>query len=271
MNFNFLSPVSDNVLAHNELLSPQALGKKIKIHSEQDGLPDLENVSLVIIGVLENRKDVNYIGEDLSFDTIRISLYSLFPGNWNTTVADLGDIKKGDSVEDTYFALSTTISVLLEKNIIPILLGGSQDLTYANYRSYDTMAPMVNIVNVDSNFDLGDTSVEMKNNSYLGKIIMEQPYNLFNYSAIGYQTYFNAQEEIDLVRNVFKTKNIFYKREVDKLKRNVMRQKNKGEMYQDDLRELVKLAKEIDKNTNDEESLTPKKVESVLFYVNRNE
>jgi len=50
-----------------------------------------------------------------------------------------------------------------------------------------------------------------------------------------------------------------------------MRQKNKGEMYQDDLRELVKLAKEIDKNTNDEESLTPKKVESVLFYVNRNE
>jgi len=203
MSFNFLTPVSDNVLAHKELLSQQALGKIMKIHSEQEGLPDLEDVALAIIGVLENRNDVNYIGEDLSFDTIRISLYSLFPGNWHSTIADLGDIKKGESVEDTYFALRTTISVLLEKNIIPIIIGGSQDLTYANYRAFDTMSPMVNIVNVDSNFDLGDASVEMKNNSFLGKTIMEQPYNLFNYSVIGYQTYFNAQEEIDLMDKLY--------------------------------------------------------------------
>jgi len=79
------------------------------------------------------------------------------------------------------------------------------------------------------------------------------------------------QAEIDLVRDVFKTRNIFYKREIDKLKRTIMRQKNKGDMYQDDLRDLVKVAKEIDKNTPDEEALTPKKVESVLFYVNKNE
>jgi len=203
MSFNFLTPVSDNVLAHKELLSQQALGKIMKIHSEQEGLPDLEDVALAIIGVLENRNDVNYIGEALSFDTIRISLYSLFPGNWHSTIADLGDIKKGESVEDTYFALRTTISVLLEKNIIPIIIGGSQDLTYANYRAFDTMSPMVNIVNVDSNFDLGDASVEMKNNSFLGKTIMEQPYNLFNYSVIGYQTYFNAQEEIDLMDKLY--------------------------------------------------------------------
>mgnify|MGYP000327250299 CR=1 FL=1 len=63
MNFNFLSPVSDTVLAHNELLSAQALGRKLKIHSNQLGFPDLEGVSIAIIGVLENRNDVNYLGE----------------------------------------------------------------------------------------------------------------------------------------------------------------------------------------------------------------
>ncbi|WP_204346787.1 formimidoylglutamase [Psychroserpens algicola] len=203
MNFNFLSPVSDAVLAHNELLSEQALGKKIKIHSSQLGIPDLDKVKLAIIGVKENRNDVNYMGEALSFDTIRTALYSLFPGNWHTAIADLGDIPAGSSIEDTYYALRTIISVLIEKKIIPIIIGGSQDLTYANYRAYDTMAPMVNIVNVDSNFDLGDASVEMKNNSFLGKIILEQPYNLFNYSAIGYQTYFNSQEEIDLMEKLY--------------------------------------------------------------------
>ncbi|MBR9844913.1 MAG: formimidoylglutamase [Algicola sp.] len=203
MNFNFLSPVTDAVLAHNELLSEQAFGKKIKIHSSQNGIPDLDDVKLAIIGVKENRNDVNYIGEELSFDIIRTSLYSLFPGNWHTSVADLGDIPAGSTIEDTYYALRTIISVLIEKKIIPIIIGGSQDLTYANYRAYDTMAPMVNIVNVDSNFDLGDASVEMKNNSFLGKIILEQPYNLFNYSTIGYQTYFNSQEEIDLMDKLY--------------------------------------------------------------------
>lgn len=203
MNFNFLSPVSDSVLAHNELLSQQALGRKFKIHSQQNGIPNLDEVKLAIIGVLENRNDVNYIGEDIHFDDIRKSLYALFPGNWTTSIADLGDIKQGDSVEDTYFALRTTITVLLEKKIIPIILGGSQDLTYANYRAYDNLSPMVNIVNVDSNFDLGDANFPIKNNSYLGKIILEQPFNLFNYSTIGYQTYFNAQEEIDLMDKLY--------------------------------------------------------------------
>ena len=60
MNFNFLSPVSDTVLAHNELLSSQALGRIIRIHSIQKGIPDLEGVNVAILGVLENRNDINY-------------------------------------------------------------------------------------------------------------------------------------------------------------------------------------------------------------------
>ncbi len=203
MTFNFLSPVSDRVLSDNEFLSPQALGKKLRIHSQQQGLPDLDNVKIVIIGVLENRNDVNYISSNVQLDSVRKVLYGLYPGNWHTTMADLGDIRQGDSVEDTYFALRTTIAVLLEKQIIPIILGGSQDLTYPNYRAYDSILPMVNIVSVDSNFDLGDSTLPMKNNSYLGKIILEQPYNLFNYSTIGYQTYFNSQEEIDLMEKLY--------------------------------------------------------------------
>ena len=32
---------------------------------------------------------------------------------------------------------------------------------------------------------------------------MKQPNNLFNYSNLGYQTYFNSQEEIDLINSLF--------------------------------------------------------------------
>ena len=203
MNFNFLTPVSDAVLVHNELIGQQALGKKIKVHSRQNGIPDLDDVQIAIIGVQEHRHDVNYMGADISFDSIRKTLYGLFPGNWSTVIADLGDIEPGESVEDTYFAIRTAITVLVEKNIIPIILGGSQDLTYANYRAYDSVMPMINIVNIDTNFDLGDANLPIRNTSYVGKIIVEEPYNLFNYSTIGYQTYFNSQEEIDLMEKLY--------------------------------------------------------------------
>jgi arginase family enzyme len=203
MNFNFLSPVSELVLAHNELLSQQALGRKLRVHSKQQGIPDLEGVNVALIGVLENRNDYNYIGEEFQLNEIRKAFYSLFPGSWNTVIADLGDINQGESVEDTYFALKTTVTILIQKKIIPVIIGGSQDLTYANYRAYDAIIPMINIVNIDCKFDLGDSNKPIKNNSFVGKIILDQPYNLFNYATIGYQTYFNSQEEIDLMDKLY--------------------------------------------------------------------
>lgn len=203
MNFNFLSPVPDFVLAHNQLLSTQALGRKLRIHSAQNGIPDLKGVNIAILGVLENRNDINYLGEEYKLNEIRKSLYALYPGSWSTAIADLGDINRGESVEDTYFALKTTIAILIKKKIIPIIIGGSQDLTYANYRAYDDLIPMVNIVNVDCSFNLGDSTKPIKNNSFVGKIILDEPYNLFNYANIGYQTYFNSQEEIDLMDKLY--------------------------------------------------------------------
>lgn len=203
MNFSFLSSVSEDVLAHNSILSELTLGRKLKIHTEEEGIPDLEGVSIVIIGVLENRNAVNYSGDNVNLDSVRKELYSLFPGNWSTSIADLGDIKRGESVEDTYFALRETVSILVTKQIIPVILGGSQDLTYPIYRAYDELVPMVNLVNVDAKFDLGDSSKPIKNDCFVGKIILDKPYNLFNYSTIGYQTYFNSQEEIDLMQKLY--------------------------------------------------------------------
>ncbi|MGJ5640496.1 formimidoylglutamase [Formosa sp. S-31] len=202
-DLNFLVPVPDVVLAHNELLSPQAFGRKLLIHSAQNGLPELEGVSIALLGVLENRNDANYIGEAFSLNEIRKTLYTLYPGSWSTTIADLGDIPKGETIEDTYFALKETVTELVRANIIPVIIGGSQDLTFPVYRAFDNLIPMVNIVNVDRRFDLGDSSKPMKNDSFVGKIILDEPYNLFNYATVGYQTYFNSQEEIDLMEKLY--------------------------------------------------------------------
>ncbi|SEL65588.1 Arginase family enzyme [Aquimarina amphilecti] len=203
MSLEFLSPVSEMVAAHVALLPDQALGKQINIHTSEYGVPELDKMDIAIIGVRENRNDINFLGEDLYFDTIRKSFYDLFPGNWDTSIVDLGDIIPGEEVSDTYFLMKDVLSTLLQKNVIPLIIGGSQDLVYGQYRAFDILERMVNLVNVDSRFDLGNTSQPIKNNSFVGKIIVEQPYNLFNYSNIGYQTYFNSQEEIDLIEKLY--------------------------------------------------------------------
>ncbi|WP_103072035.1 formimidoylglutamase [Aquimarina sediminis] len=203
MSFEFLVPVSDLVVAHAKLLSENALGKHINIHTIDGGIPNLEKVDIAILGIRENRNDVDFLGEHLSFDAIRKSLYELFPGNWSANIVDLGDITPGNEVSDTYYLAQEVLSTLLQKNIIPVILGGSQDLVYAQYRSFDILERMVNLVNVDGKFDLGNSSLPITNTSFVGKIIVEQPYNLFNYSNIGYQTYFNSQEEIDLIEKLY--------------------------------------------------------------------
>ncbi len=199
----FLSPISKQLVAHREILPAGVLGKQIELHREQGNLPNLKEVKFAIVGVKENRNDVNYIGSDINFDAIRKAFYALYPGNWKHEIVDLGDIEKGATVDDSYFALKTVCSALLKKNIIPLILGGCQDLVFAQYRGYDQLSKMVNMVNVDTNFDIGDAERAVNNKSYVGKMIVDKPYNLFNYSTLGYQSYFNPPGEISLMEKLF--------------------------------------------------------------------
>ncbi len=202
MNFDFLTPIKDVVYAHTVLLHQLTIGRTIQIHSVANGIPDLTEARIAIFGVEEDRNAEDNHGSGKDLHHIRKQFYQLFPGQWNTPIVDLGDIKKGATTKDTHFAVQEVVAYLLKNNIIPIILGGGQDTTYANYRAYDALEQTVNLVAVDSMFDLGTLEDPLHSKSYLSKIIMQQPNNLFNYSNIGYQTYFNSQEEIQLLESL---------------------------------------------------------------------
>ena len=201
MEFDFLEPVNDGILKFINSLSSQELGSKIVFHT-RDQFPDISKITIAIVGVLEDRRNSNVINE-VNLNAVRKKLYHMFPGNWDASIADLGDILAGDSVEDTYFALKKVTATLIKNKVIPIVIGGSQDLTYALYRAYDDLEQMVNMVAVDNKFDFGKENETVSANSYLTKIIIDEPNNLFNYCNIGYQTYYNSQEEIDLIEKLF--------------------------------------------------------------------
>lgn len=203
MAFDFLVPVKDKVLAHSELLPQQALGKNVFVHTEKDGFPVFAHADVAIFGVLESRNAFEKKPEKLDVDEVRIQLYRLMMGNWNSTIIDIGDVEEGDTVEDTYFVVKEIVAGLLEENIIPIVIGLTQDITYPTYRAFDKIRDMVNIVSIDSRFDFGEDDELISSHSYMSKIITDKPNNLFNFSNIGYQSYFNAQEEMDLMERLF--------------------------------------------------------------------
>lgn len=203
MNIDYLKPVDDDLVAFAKMQAPQTIGRLIDIYESPKDFPDLSNKKIALISVEEGRASINNNGTGKSNNQIRRELYALYPGNWPLKVADLGTICAGNKVEDTYFALGEIVSALIKKEIIPIIIGGSQDLTYANYRAYDKLEQTVNLVSVDSKFDIGNIDEALSSQSYISKIVMNKPNNLFNFFNVGYQTYFNSQDEIDLLDSLF--------------------------------------------------------------------
>ncbi len=200
MGLDFLAPIDAETMTLIENLTSQHLGSKVVFHTD-NAFPDLAQVKIAIIGAMENRGRPEAGLVDLT--AIRREFYTLFPGNWHVSIADLGNILPGNSLEDSYFALQRAVAELLKRNIIPLVIGGSQDLTYALYRAYDGLEQMVNLVSVDSRFDFGKESDNLSAQSYLTRIVIDEPNNLFNYCNLGFQTYYNSQEEIDLIDKLF--------------------------------------------------------------------
>jgi len=178
-------------------------GNRIGIYTEANGFPNLSSCDIVLIGVKDDRNTIDNEGCGQAPEAIRKYLYKLTTGPNPLRVVDIGNIKTGFSTKDTCFALSSVVAWLISSNIVPVIIGGSQDMTFANYQAYHSLGQIINIVTVDPMFDLGSSDQELNSRSYLSSIILHQPNFLFNYTNLGYQTYFIDQDALKLMQNLF--------------------------------------------------------------------
>jgi arginase family enzyme len=199
----YFKPVVFEEIPQNEQSLPFRLQSTSRIFFDSDHFPDLEGVQLAIIGVNEDRAALENKGCSQGPSAIRKHFYSLYKHWENVVIADLGNIIPGHTIDDTYFALKDVVAHLLKNNIVPLIIGGSQDLTYANYLAYEDIGRVVNIAAVDPIFDLGHDEHELNSGSYLSRIILHQPNFLFNFTNIGYQTYLVNPDAVILMKNLF--------------------------------------------------------------------
>lgn len=201
---DFLSPVT--YTSPNKGFYTSHLGSKMEIYKSD--FPDLESSTydIAIIGVQEDRNAINNSGTALSADYFREKFYLLNEGNYTTRIVDLGNIKAGHTVSDTYIALKLVVTELIKMNILPVIIGGGQDLTYPQFMAYEELEQKVDLLVVDSHFDMDDDPGGVdgtSSQSYLTSIFLHQPNYLFNFSNIGYQTYFVSQESLRVMDKLY--------------------------------------------------------------------
>ena len=203
---DFFSPLDPEIFTPKPGFNTSHLGSKVNFYTTT--FPDLgENeFDLAIIGVKDDRGAVGNNGCALGPDYFRAQFYMLNEGPYRTKMIDLGNIIAGREISDTYFAIKTVVAELVKLNIIPIIIGGGQDITYAQYMGYEHLEQKVDLLVVDNRFDLDEDETETMNTSsrsYLSKIFLHQPNYLFNFSNMGYQTYFVSQDSLRVMDKLY--------------------------------------------------------------------
>ena len=183
---DFLDPVHPLSFMHDEPFHDGQIGFNIDVYDEQ--FPDLMLADIVIVGCAEQRG----AGPGMKGhapDSIREQFYRLYSWHPALKLTDVGNIREGAGLKDTYAALRTVIREISAIGKTVVILGGSHDLTLAQYQAFVDQGRIIEAVCVDALIDLNMQSVRGSDN-FLMEMLTGEPNFILNYNHIGFQSYF---------------------------------------------------------------------------------
>jgi formiminoglutamase len=184
---DFLEPIAIHELNGDNGYNDGQFARQIDIHVKQ--VPDISNADIVIVGVAESRGNGIADHPANAPDTIRRQFYQLHYWHKELSIADLGNIRTGATLADSYAAVKTVLAELLRLNKTVIILGGSHDITLAQYFAYKELQRVVEATCIDATIDLrGESPVRSEN--FLMEMLTGEPNLVKHYNHIGFQSYF---------------------------------------------------------------------------------
>ncbi len=199
----YFDPVSLDRPEFHFLPEKHSFSRNISIHTPDQPIRDLNRYQLALIGIPED-KAAYVSGSANAPDTVRGMLYQLRKINNSVKIYDLGNLKITNQVNDTYYAIRDITLELMERNVIPFFIGGSQDLTFGAILAIKHLKGIRHILTVDPRFDFWmENQSEINSRNYLDYIFDQENLNRFAYSNIGHQQYFIAENQMDLLEQEF--------------------------------------------------------------------
>lgn len=184
---DFLSPVDIHFLNEDSGYNDGQFAKHIAVYETE--LPDISGADIVLVGVDEYRGSGNFEAGINAANIIRKQLYQLHYWHFDTHIADIGNIKTGASLNDSYAAIKTVVAELARLNKTVVLIGGSHDVTLAQYFAYRELHKSIEATCIDATIDLrGESSLRSEN--FLLEMLTGEPNFIKHYNHIGFQSYF---------------------------------------------------------------------------------
>jgi arginase family enzyme len=184
---DFLTPVVIREFNEDNGYADGQLAGQITIFEDQ--LPDISKADIVLVGITETRGNGIDGNANNAANQIRKQLYPLHYWHKDIAIADMGNIKTGASLNDSYSAIKTVLAELLRMNKTVVLLGGSHDITLAQYYAYKELQKGVEATCIDSSIDLKGES-PLRSENFLMEMLTSEPNLVKHYNHIGFQSYF---------------------------------------------------------------------------------
>jgi formiminoglutamase len=193
---DYFNPVSIEGPDFEYLTGQAGFPHNISIHTENNPLKDISKFKIALFGVPEGRNSPN-AGSLKGPDMIRTQLYRLAKIPGKSKIIDLGNMKQGNSFNDTIAGLTDIICFLLSENLFPVIIGGTSALIPAIDRAVSQFIKRYTLTAVDSRIDYSSERKEPDSFNYLNAIISNHKSSFAHYINIGYQTYLNDQQIIN--------------------------------------------------------------------------
>ena len=195
---DYFNPLPSSLYSDKNRWESTQIGRSIDVYTE-DAFPDLESVEIILFNVPEYEGSENLFSENSC--KIRPLFYS-FHCHGLPKVADLGFFNLASSRQESFEMVQRICKYFLENKIIPFIIGGGHDLSYAIYKSYASLDRYISLTVVDSKFDIGLEGDNLSSASHLGKVISYTPNHLFHYTNLGYQSYFVSNLAVDMLQKM---------------------------------------------------------------------
>jgi len=184
---DFLDSVNLAELSQDQGYRDGQVGKIIDLYDE--AFPDVYAADLVLVGCEETRGLGRDKRDSGGPDAIREQFYQLYYWHHDIKLADVGNIRAGATLTDTYAALKTVLREITAIGKTAVVLGGSHDLTLAQYYTYADKKHIVEATGVDALIDL-DIHSQHRSDNFLMEMLTHEPNYIHHYNHIGFQSYF---------------------------------------------------------------------------------
>ncbi len=198
---DYFDPVSLERPRFHFVPEEHSFSRNISIHTPDRPIRDLDRHQLALVGIPQ---DGNALikGSAEAPDRVRGMLYQLRMINDNIQVYDLGNLKITERVSDTYYALRDITLELMERDIVPLFIGGSQDLSFGAFLALEKRTGTHQVLTVDPRFDFAvKPEQEIHSRNYLDYIMDPEKTGHFIPCHIGHQVYFVTGQQLDRIEN----------------------------------------------------------------------